>query len=100
MRIKKIFSFIFLMFLFISLIVEAEVCDNDSIKLLSIDFEEKTEGVEESAEIVDNIIKLDAKLFEVNDYIKYKVVIKNDSDEDYKINGPISNSDNTISYQI
>ncbi len=100
MRIKKIFSFIFLMFLFIPLIVEAEVCDNDSIKLLSIDFEEKTEGVEESAEIVDNIIKLDAKLFEVNDYIKYKVVIKNDSDEDYKINGPISNSDNTISYQI
>ena len=48
-------------------VVKAEVCDNDSIKLVSIEFEEKTDGVEENAEILDNVIKLDAKLFEVNE---------------------------------
>ena len=102
MKIKKI-NFILLIILFlIPSIIKAETCDNDSIKLISIYLEEKSEGITEleEATIENNKIKVNIKILELNDYIKYKLVLKNESDQDYNLDNSISNSDDTISYTI
>lgn len=84
---KFILSFILLV-LFIPFYVNAKTCDTDKILISSIVVEEKTSGVEEldAATVDGKNISLNLSMLEVGDNIKYKMVIENNSDEDYELN--------------
>ena len=76
---KKVFT-ILLMLLLLPLMVNAS---GSNIELKDISLNEKSSNVEEvtPASIVDGKIKLDFKMYEVGDYIEYKVKVKNTTSE-------------------
>ena len=84
---KKIFYIILLMIMFSPFVVKAETCDTDKISIKSIAIEEKSDKVEELGEATADGKNLNLNLYMVNvgDNIKYKVVVENDSDEDYEL---------------
>lgn len=83
---KIIFTFL-LLILFIPYYVNAETCNIDKISISSITIENKTENVIEikEATVVDKKIDLNISVSELGDNIKYRIVIKNDSNEDYEL---------------
>ena len=83
--IKILPLFIFMMF--IPFIVNAEKCEQDKITIESIEINNKSDNVTEKSESVINggNIDLSLKMFEVGDSIEYKIIIKNDSSEDFEI---------------
>ena len=98
MKNNSLFRFLFLfLILLFPLCVNAENCNNSSIKINDIILEEKSEEVDELnlPEIDNNIIILDLKMKELGDYVKYKVTITNETDENYKFNpnSLVTNSD-------
>ena len=80
---KKFILLLFIIFLPFS--VNAETCNADKITISSITAENKSDNVLELEEATANgmNINLNLSMSEVGDNIKYKVVIKNDSSEDY-----------------
>ena len=85
---KKIIFFIILfMIIFSPFVVKADTCDTDKISIKSIVVDEKTDKVEELDEATADGKNLNLNLYMVNvgDNIKYKVVVENDSDEDYEL---------------
>ena len=83
---KKFIIMILLCVLILPFMVNANECDNDKISITSIsidDFKNTEELTEASANGLD--INLHLKMFEVDDFITYKIVVKNDSDTDYKL---------------
>ena len=93
---KLIIYFLILLFPFI-----ANAEDND-IKIKSIDLVEKTENVVEleKAKFENLEVWVNLKFFELNDSAKYKLVIENTSDKEYKFNstGDIFTKEKYISY--
>ena len=85
MKNLKIFLTILLCILLLPCIVNAEVCNQNSIKLKSIKAKEKSEYTEELTEatIDNNKINLDLKMYDVGDYIEYTLKVKNESDENF-----------------
>jgi len=77
--------------------VFAEKCADDNIVVKSINIKEKAVGASEikPATIDENEIKLNIKLSEVGDYIQYKIVVENNTSEDYEFvpNDIVGNSD-------
>ena len=83
---KKFIIPILLILMFIPIYVSAETCDNNRISISSITIKEKT-NVEEITEATANEKNLNLNLFmsNVGDSITYKIVVKNDSNEDYEL---------------
>ena len=78
---------IILLILFIPFYVNAETCDTDKISISSITVERKSDGVEELDEATANgrNINFNLSMSNVGDNIEYKIVVKNDSNEDYEL---------------
>jgi len=98
---KKILILLFLMI--IPLFVKAETCDLSKISISSITFEEKSGNVRElkPASAKGNTIDIDLAMSRVSDSIKYKVEIKNESNNDYEIDKNSFNiSSNYIDYNL
>ncbi len=83
---KTIFSIILFM-MFIPFVVNAETCDIDKITISSITIESKSDSVVELDEATASgrNINLNISMSEVGDNISYKIVVKNDSKEDYQL---------------
>ena len=75
-----------LLIMFTPFIVNAETCNTDKISISSITLENKTDNVNEidGATVDGKKINLNLRMTEVGDNIKYKIIVKNDSNEDYK----------------
>ena len=83
---KKLTLTILLFMMFIPFYVNAETCDTDKVSLSSITMNSKSDNVEETDEATVNgrNINLNLSMSEVGDSIEYKILVKNDSNEDYK----------------
>ena len=99
--VKKIVSLLLVLVMFIPLLVGAEECDISKVYIDSISVED-TSNVEEldSAVADDKTISLNLGMHNVGDNIKYKVVIKNDSDEDYELDDNINIDSDYVDYKI
>ena len=84
---KKYILPILLLMMFIPFVVNAETCDTDKISISSITVESKSDGVEELDEATTNgrNINFNLSMSNVGDNIEYKIVVKNDSNEDYEL---------------
>ncbi len=85
------------------MVISAKTCDTDKVSITSITLKEKYGNVEEIKEATVNgkNIKLNLSMSDVGDNIKYEIIVKNDSDEDYEVDGNTFNlSSNYISYVI
>ena len=82
---KKFILPVLLFLMFIPFYVNAETCDTDKITISSITMENKSDNVEEleAATVSGKNINLNLFMSNVGDTIKYKITIKNDSNEDY-----------------
>ena len=82
---KKISYLLLLIIMFIPCIVNAETCDNDKIIVSSITIDNKSDNVNETdaATIDDKTINLNLNMSNVGDNIRYKINVKNDSNDDY-----------------
>ncbi len=85
---KKCLTLFLLFMIFIPFIVNAETCDTDKISISSIMIEDKSDNVVEihDATASGKNMNLNLSMSEVGDYITYKVVVKNDSNNDYELN--------------
>ena len=83
---NKILIILFCLF-FIPYIVKAETCEIDKIKLDSITIDNKSDNITEldTATINNKNINLNLSMSEIGDNITYKIIVKNDSDEDYEL---------------
>ena len=83
---KKSFIF-FILFLLIPFFVKAEVCDVDKISINSIEVEEKSNNTQEleKASVKGRSINFNLGMFEVGDMLRYKIVVNNDSNNDYEL---------------
>ncbi len=84
---KKVFLFI--LFLFIPFYIYADTkCDTNKIHIKSIELESKSDNVEEKSEASidsEGNINLDLTMKEVGDEAKYKILVKNESNEDFEL---------------
>lgn len=86
MKIKGLFILLIILSI-LSINVKANTCNPDKVSIESISTLDKTNNVEEIEEASKEgkNIKLNLSMSDVGDYIKYKLIIKNDSNEDYKL---------------
>ena len=95
---KRIIKITFLLILLIPFTVFAS-----SIKIDSVKEVEKSSNIEvlEEAKIVNDSIQLNVKFYDIDDYIKYKVVLENTSDKTFKIrHGKSELSSEYITYEV
>ncbi len=100
---KKILFYVLIFILFIPFVVYAETCDNDGISIQSIKWVDKSDNVEgyDDATANKKNITLNLSMSDVGDNIKYEVVIKNDSNQDYKLdNNSFRISSDYVDYKI
>ena len=92
MKKVKIIIPIFLVLMFMPFVVNAETCDTDKISIDSITLEENFDNVEEleEARVNGKNINLNLSMSEVGDNVKYKITVKNDSNEDFDFGKTIS----------
>lgn len=85
-KIKLILP-ILILALFIPFMVNAETCDINKITINSITLEEKSDNVKEleEARVNGKNINLNLSMSEVGDNVKYKITVKNDSNEGYEL---------------
>ena len=98
---KKILFSILLFMMFIPFVVNAETCDTDKISISSITMESKSKGVEELNKATANgkNLNLNLSMSEVGDNITYKIVVNNDSTEDYELDKTsLSSNSDYINY--
>ena len=71
----------------IPFIVNAKTCDSKQIIIDSVTIKEKTNNVSEleQPEIEGTNIKLNIKMMKINDSIEYKMIVKNNSNEDFEL---------------
>ena len=81
-KIKIILTFLIISTLFITKINAEETITIESIELDYI----STNAIEKSSPVIDGLsINLDVQFREVNNYIKYKLLIKNNTNEEYEL---------------
>ena len=100
---KKYLLSILLLALLIPFYVNAETCSTDKISISSITIEEKSERVEElkEASAKGKNINLNISMSEVGDNIEYKIIVKNDANEDYELdNNSFNISSDYIDYTL
>ena len=92
---------LFLIAFLIPFIVSAEEATDVTLKDLVL---KKTEGYTEvlsDAEIIDNMISLNLKMYEVGDSAKYQFIVENDSSQDFLADTKNLVSDNpTVTYEL
>lgn len=96
---KTITILVLLMIMFIPVIVQAKTCDIDKISISSITMDNKSTTVTEldDASVNDKNINLNLGMANVGDNVKYKITVKNDSNEVYEVdNGAYYNVNQTI----
>lgn len=105
MKYKKLFVVLALLFVFIPTLLKAQddttpTCNDNAITIESITLEEKSDDVTEVAQptIEGKKINLNLKIKNLNDSIKYKLVVKNNSEEDYAVATDINDSTNYVTY--
>ncbi len=83
---KKIYLFL-LFIMFIPFYVKAETCDTNKVSISSISIEQKSDNVKEIDEVKTNgkNINVNLSMSDIGDNIEYKIIVKNDSKEDYVI---------------
>ena len=83
---KKFVFIILLLVIFIPFYVNAETCDQNKVSISSISIENKSNKVEEieEAAVSGKSINLKLSMSNVGDNIKYRITVKNDSDEAVK----------------
>ena len=83
-KIKLLVVLLLCIFL-LPFMVNAEECNPNSIKIQSISVKDKSEYTEELSNITfeNNKINLDLKMYDVGDYIEYKLKVKNESKENF-----------------
>ena len=94
---------IFLFILFIPFVVNAENCRTNSIKIKSISMKNKSKNTEELSKVTieNNKINLNLKMYDVGDFIEYKLVLDNITDEVYYFDKDSFNIDsNYFDYEI
>ena len=99
---RKLF-FLLLVFLFIPMTVFAETCNSDGITINSIEVIEKSEGTKElsAAKAHGSNLDLDISFTREKDYIRYKMIIKNNTEDDYILNESMVNKKyNNVSYDF
>ena len=95
----KNIKYLLLLLLFIPIIAFAK----DNVEIESITLLEKSEYVSELENATYDNLKLDFKLKFVNkdDYAKYKVILKNNSDKDYEVDNQTTfNEGNFVKYEF
>ena len=100
---KKYSVLFLLLFIFMPFIVNAETCNDSKISIKSISMESKSDNVEElePAKASGRSINLNIKMDQVKDNIVYKIIIKNDSNNNFTIDDNIFKLDsNYVSYTI
>ncbi len=105
MRNSKILflTFIFLMPFLIFNVSAKDICDFSKIEVEDVSVKEKSNNTIEvsKAEFKDNKINLDLKMFDVGDYIEYKIKIKNTSADDYYFDNNLLNiNSNYFDYSL
>ena len=98
---KILLSFIFLL-LFVPVLVNAETCDTSKVTIESISLDQTNNvNVIEDATAHDKNINLNLGMSKVGDNIKYKIVVKNNSNEDFLLDkNSINISSEYIDYSI
>ena len=100
---KKFVFIILLLVIFIPFYVNAETCDQNKVSISSISIENKSNKVEEieEAAVSGKSINLKLSMSNVGDNIKYRITVKNDSDEDYELdNNNINISSDYVKYTL
>ncbi len=81
---KRFLFFILLTILFIPVMVNAAECDTSKVYIESIEEVNNDNVVEiEESSAKDKTINLNLEMFNLGDNIKYKIVLKNDSEDDF-----------------
>ena len=82
---KRNQTLLLILLLIVPIIVLAETCDSNSVKIESLEIKARNGNASEVEETTKNGTTINANLhmMEVGDSIVYKAVLKNDSDEDY-----------------
>lgn len=96
-------KFLIILLVLLPIIVSAEDCNDNNITIESIKVENKSENVKEinSATVDGKNINLDLSMSDVGDSIKYRILVKNDSNDDYELNKKSFNiSSDYIDYSI
>ena len=90
---KALLSILFFV-MFIPVFVMAETCDTDKITIESINVTNSTGNASEksNATVENKNINLDLSMHDVDDSITYKMVVKNDSSEDFEMDKNTLNS--------
>ena len=99
---KKIFLFLIL-FLFPLVVCAKDTCNSNDIKIQSIELENSIGNIEElsNPSISNQKINLGLKMNVLGDAAEYKVVVKNNSDEDYYFDEEALNLDmDSVNYEI
>ena len=99
---KKIFLFLIL-FLFPLVVFAKDTCDSNDIKIQSIKLEKSTGNIEEVSEanISNQKINLGLKMNVLGDAAEYKIVLKNNSNEDYYFDEESLNLDmESVNYEV
>ena len=97
------FIIILITIFFIPLFVNANQCNMEDIDIKSIVLKDKSENVEELSDIfIDHHkINIDLKMYEVGDYVEYKIKVKNNSNENYYIDDNLLELDNKyLKYEL
>ena len=100
---KKLFISIITLIIFIPFIANAETCETDKLLIESIEIESKSNDAFEISEATanDKTINLNMNMNEVGDSVKYKLIIGNNSDQEYDLdNAIIKSSSECIEYSI
>ena len=92
---KKITYFLIALLLFIPIMVNAEECDLSKITIESITVDKATNHIMvfEEPHFEDGAIYLSLSVAEKDDELVYKIVVKNESNEDYEIRKKVINLD-------
>lgn len=101
MKTKKLL--ILLVVLFMPFMVNAKTCDTSKITIDSINLDNKSSNVTEvtPATASGKNVNLDLAMSKKGDNIQYKIVIKNDSDEDFEIDSnSLGLNSNYVTYTI
>ena len=100
---KKTIIQILLLIILLPILVNAETCDTDKISISSIIVNNKSDTVEEldKATVTGKNINLNVSMYNVGDNIEYKILVKNDSNEDYELENNMSSmSSDYINYTL
>ena len=103
MKNNFIIMFFLLLLIFPFSVYSEEKCDINSLKLENIKINNKSNNVDENknAVIENNNVKIDLKMYDVDDYIEYKITAKNDSKSKYYIGKEsLNSSTDYLNYEI